>query len=325
MNRIFLFLPIIIVPIHASWGKGEGESHGTKCQTGPPRLQSFSPGIWIDWKEKAVELDARVVLQRGLLELLACSPNTKEHESVLVVSGRPRDIHHALGLIGLSPGSPARYDETAEKWLAPTGQQLHLEMRYEDEAKTRSVPAVAWLKSPKKGKPPIRVDWVFAGSTTFADGRFGGDVEGTVVAVVDFESAVIAVAGLHTADNESLWLEANPETVPPVGTSCRLVISARERILSLILGKDGAWHLGEAVLSTNEIVRRYREWQSRGWDVSLRVAPAPGLPEEKQGAVISTLMRAGIPRSRIRVDSEPEQRRDGSDGRGRTPGETPPG
>ena len=75
----------------------------------PPR--KFAQGVWIDWRQATVELDARVVLRTGPLELLACSPRTREHESILVVPARPMHVFQALGLVGLEAGSPLRYDE----------------------------------------------------------------------------------------------------------------------------------------------------------------------------------------------------------------------
>src|ERR1043166_8218583 len=51
--------------------------------TEPAASRPFQPGVRIDWEQKAVEIDARVVLREGPLELFACSPQTKEHESIL--------------------------------------------------------------------------------------------------------------------------------------------------------------------------------------------------------------------------------------------------
>jgi len=323
MKRLLLFLPVMIALTDISWGNDEPEPQGTLHRTGAPGLQSYSPGIWIDWKEKAVELDARVVLQRGLLELFACSPNTREHESILVVSGRPRDIHHALGLIGLSSGSPVRYDEKAERWLAPTGQQLHLDMRYQYKGSTRVESAVAWVKSPKTGKPPDRIDWVFAGSTTLPEGRYGGDVDGTVVAVVDFESAVVAVGGVHTADNASLWLEANSDAIPPVGTPCRLVISALDQPTKLHLGKDGQLRLGQSIMPPADVARRFRNRQERGWHVLVLVTSDPGIQMDKRQEAAAALVRAGIPRQAITVVDSPAES-PGRDGDSRHRPEQPP-
>jgi hypothetical protein len=65
------------------------------------------PGLVVDTKAREVRLEAEVCLQQGSLELLACSPGTREHESILVVKAKPSHIVFALALVGLPPGSPA--------------------------------------------------------------------------------------------------------------------------------------------------------------------------------------------------------------------------
>jgi len=71
-------------------------------------VRPFADGIQINWTRKQVEVEATVVLREGPLELLACSPNTREHESILVIEARPLHIFKAMGLIGLQPGKPVR-------------------------------------------------------------------------------------------------------------------------------------------------------------------------------------------------------------------------
>ena len=78
-------------------------------------VRTYAPGVRIDWTRGVIELDARVVLREGLLELFACSPRTREHESIFVVPAQPRRIYEALGLIGMEPGSPVRYDPERDK------------------------------------------------------------------------------------------------------------------------------------------------------------------------------------------------------------------
>ena len=90
------------------------------------RAKVFAPGVRIDWRRRVVEVETRVVLRRGPLELLACSPHTREHESILSVHARPMHVFQAMGLIGLSPGSPARYDVKQNNWIAPPGDRLDL-------------------------------------------------------------------------------------------------------------------------------------------------------------------------------------------------------
>lgn len=191
--------------------------------------QSFAPGVRIDWKRRNIEVDAHVVLREGPLELLACSPQTREHESIIVVSARPIHIFQAMGLVGLEPGAPVDYDHEKDTWSPPRGQPVRLSIRYQKNNDRVTVPAEKWLRLVESKQSPGPMDWIFAGSRTWPDGRFGADLDGTVVCVVDFETALVAVRDLHSADNELLWLEANTDEIPPLGTPCTLVVEAAER------------------------------------------------------------------------------------------------
>lgn len=188
------------------------------------KIREFAPGVHLDWATKSVELDARVVLREGPLELLACSPQTKEHESVLVVLARPLQVFQALGLIGLQAGSPPRFDEKLDRWIPASGEPLDLRVRWKAGDSLRTVRAAQWMIEPRSGKPPETLIWVFAGSFVHDEGGFAADSEGTVVSVVDFESALIAPSVRHSADDEELWLVANKEEVPPPGTRCTLIV-----------------------------------------------------------------------------------------------------
>lgn len=223
---------LLFVCALAALGVGDGPAPPAANQPAKPTdsPQKFAPGVRIDWRRRVVEVDAVVVLRKGPLELLACSPKTREYESILAVSARPMHIFQAMGLIGLEPGSPVRYDEKHDRWLAPTGETLQLRVRYRQKDVERTVPVEHWLLDVKHGRPPKSLKWVFAGSRTLKSGRFGADVDGTVVCVVDFETALISPGARHSADNEALWLAANTKAIPPTGTTCTLLIrSAKEK------------------------------------------------------------------------------------------------
>src|SRR5262249_41080401 len=75
------------------------------------KVVRFAEGVSIDWGRKQVEIDSQVVLRDGVLELLACSRGTKEHESILQIRARPQNVYQALGMLGLPDGQPPRFDE----------------------------------------------------------------------------------------------------------------------------------------------------------------------------------------------------------------------
>jgi hypothetical protein len=219
---------VVLLFVCALAALGVGNGPAPPVPERPTRVtdspQKFAPGVRIDWRRRVVEVDAVVVLRKGPLELLACSPKTREYESILAVSARPMHIFQAMGLIGLEPGSPVRYDDKRDRWPAPKGEALQLRVRYRQDDAERTVPVERWLLDVKHGRPPESLKWVFAGSRTLKSGRFGADVDGTVVCVVDFETALIAPGARHSADNEALWLAANTRAIPPTGTTCTLLI-----------------------------------------------------------------------------------------------------
>ena len=49
---------------------------------GARRLSPKYP-IWVDPKEKAVLVDGQICLREGMLEMFACTRNTKEHEAII--------------------------------------------------------------------------------------------------------------------------------------------------------------------------------------------------------------------------------------------------
>jgi len=222
--------------------------------TSPPKspdgVRPFAEGVRIDWPHLMVEMDAEVVLREGPLELFACSPQTREHESILTVSARPLHIYQAMGLIGLTPGKPLRFDEAAKRWEGPTGDRVELRVRYTDESgRTITAYPENWVATAKPQALELTLHWVFAGSTNLSPtspnppsagggderggegstARFAADADGTIACLVDFESALIALEARHSADNEQLWLIANTAAIPPRGTKCTLLIRSAHR------------------------------------------------------------------------------------------------
>ena len=263
-------------------------------------------GVRVDWFRLQVELDARVVLREGLLELLACSPNTREHESILVTPARPRDVYHAMGLVGLTPGSPVHFDSRTGAPVAPSGERLQLHVRCGTGATETTVAAHEWLLDVGTQRPleAKAVEWVFAGSRNVEDGRFAADLEGTVVCVVDFDTALIAPASIHTADNDQLWVAANPARIPEVDTRCSLLIrSATDPSLMVTLTADGRLHRGPAggsALSPADLVRELGR-KAGGAAARVQLRLDDGVKESTVTEAQAALRAAGVPESSIRV------------------------
>jgi hypothetical protein len=198
------------------------------------RVVEYAPGLRIDWARLWVELDAVVVLRQGPLELFACARQSKEHESIVAVRARPRRIFEALGLIGLEPGAPTRFDAEHDRQLPAHGAALRIDVVVQAEGAAQVCGIHEWMRPTGRAERPARRDWVFAGSQRLPGDRFAADLEGTIICVVDFETALMAWPEPHTSDDAQLWLEADPERIPPVGTPCVLRISSAERGRSVV-------------------------------------------------------------------------------------------
>ena len=191
-----------------------------------------------------------------------CSEQTKEHESILVTAARPRRVYEAMGLIGLEPGHPLRYDPTTAQYTPATGQRLALEIYYRNGEEDKTVAAHEWMAASGTQQSISAPGWVFCGSQT-VDGKFAADVEGTVACVVDFKAALIGLADRHSARNSELWLGANTPLVPERGTPCRLVIRGLDvEPLVLTLTPEGFFLWKDDILDPLELDAVIR-WRTR--------------------------------------------------------------
>jgi biopolymer transport protein ExbD len=186
------------------------------------------PGIVVDTKAKEVRLESEVCLQRGGLELLACSPGTREHESILVVKAKPSHIVFALALVGLSPGQPG-YMTEAGSFSPPGGTVVDITARFtvsRPDGKIEIVEVPAWkLLKPARSESGLErpIQWVYVGRPSEAALR-AADQEGTVICLSNFTEAVLDVPFESTSVNADLLYEANPAVVPPPKTPVELIL-----------------------------------------------------------------------------------------------------
>ena len=194
------------------------------------------PGIVVDTKAREVRLDGEVCLQQGSLELLACSPGTREHESVVVVKAKPSHIVFALALLGLAPGRPG-YMTEAGAFSPPGGQVVDITARFtvaKPDGKSEVVEVPAWkLLKPAGSEAPLEraIQWVYVGRPSEAALR-AADREGAVICLSNFTEAVLDVPFESTSVNAELLYESNPAVVPPVKTPIELILRpTAERIV----------------------------------------------------------------------------------------------
>lgn len=217
----------------------------------------FAPNVAIDWSQPAVLVATTVVLRDGPLEFAACFAG-KEHESILRLDAQAEQVYQALGLIGLTPGRPAEWDEGRRLYHPPEGDLLDIRVLAQDTAAaggsanagadsallgadlSRASDFFEWTIEAEYGQTPVSRPWVFAGSRTGAEGRLVAGLSGAALALVDSPEALVALTRSHSSADAELWLRANPNRIPPDGTRVLLVFTpARARAIQVRMGPRG--------------------------------------------------------------------------------------
>ena len=165
------------------------------------------------------------------LELIACTPDTREHEVLAVTSAKPSHIHAALLMIGLEPGVPASWSKAPEGGVQPhpaTGPRVGVEFVVNGVTHTPS----QWIVHAITREPWPQGDWFFSGSVFVkrqGEERYDADWSGTLIGLTSFGTEVLAwnsVISPEAAVDEPVWI-ANPQTVPVVNTPIVVRLLAR--------------------------------------------------------------------------------------------------
>jgi len=200
----------------------------------PPAAGSTAPEVLrfkhlrIDRDKRQVMLDAKVCMEEeGPLELLICRTGTKEYESVLATEALGAHLHAALLSLDLTPGLAAMWSGSGDeaKFLPPRGPELKITMRWKDkDGNMQEADAGDWLKHTGKKAGPVK-KWVFIGSKILPDNRYWADVNGEIVSVSNFESAVIDVPFESPDDWNALEYQADIRAIPPKDTPVEVIIT----------------------------------------------------------------------------------------------------
>ncbi len=196
----------------------------------PPEADPAPPGlphIRIDRDKKTVDFDARVILREGeWLELLVCSPRTREHEAILVTDAKPSHLHLAMLTIGLKPGRPMWWERTETELHPhpPMGDEVEVAILVEKDGQTLEHPAAHWIIHGETREKMPDSRFLFTGSRfREVQGQrvYLADYEGTVLSLVNFGDDLL----VRRTDEQGGQDHGNPdwvpntELIPPVGTT----------------------------------------------------------------------------------------------------------
>jgi hypothetical protein len=244
----------------AASGAVESNSQPTSQPNVEPQIISLPNGILVDRARRRVEVPALVATTEGFLEQIACAEGSREHESLLVVSIKPSEIHAAILLAGGTAGQPGRWRDDGTDVIVepPTGTAVRVRVRPETPDQTTGEsrsPAVTptsgadradttaasvgvelditeWVR----GAHGRRLDltWVFAGSRFAPNPRswkrpgehYVADFTGSIVGLVTFGDETIAATTVipDLLDVAAATWEAWTERMPPPGTKATLIL-----------------------------------------------------------------------------------------------------
>ncbi len=200
------------------------------------KVREIFPHVRIDTEQGYVEFDGIVPIDahdpakpRIYLEVLACTPDTKEHESLVMTPALPSHIHAALLLLNLEPGTPGQWDwnDNALHATPPTGPALTVTVRYTASDRDTTDNLAEWVldatsRATLAASAP-QANFLFAGSQIYkrqGAEHYRADVEGTLIGLTTFGGEAIAWGIMYNPDSgieEPRWI-ANPARVPAFNT-----------------------------------------------------------------------------------------------------------
>jgi len=191
----------------------------------PPATEALKiPHVKIDREKGCVDLDAKVCLQEGMLELIVTTVGGKEHEACFAILAKPRHVMVALLLIGLKPGSPGRFVAAGDGYehVDPTGDPISVSVIYKEDGKQVERPVTDFVFSGRTKKPMADVDFIFTGSRVVKIGdkpRFAADLDGTVLSLVSFGSELLAYPAAASDSNDMIEWVVHSDVMPEDATS----------------------------------------------------------------------------------------------------------
>jgi hypothetical protein len=212
------------------------------------------PGIVIDFEKRLVDLEGKICLDKGFLELIACTKGSKEHESIVAVAARPMHIHTALLLLGATNGHPAMrkpVDEQKTRWVnvPPRGDSIDVflvttnkdgkliekpisdfivrsnERVDEVDGAVISAPDQTEKRGVEK-EARLPHTFIFAGSHLHDSGKgprqYLADLTGHVISIATFGDELLCLPFHQTQENNALTWRVKPDALPKVGTKITL-------------------------------------------------------------------------------------------------------
>lgn len=243
-NAVVIALMLAVLTLAAGCSRSPSTTPSPTLVSAPVFVEML-PGVRVDLTHGIVEFDAIVAVDchdpetpTVYLEVICCTPDTREHEALVVTAVPPSSIHAALLAVGSRPGTPGSWRQEGKAIIAlpPTGDRVRVTLlTTEADGSTRAHDPAEWIIQKGTGRTLREVlpetGWVFAGSRLREfHGREVYDADGTgqLIGLHTFGSETIGWQEIESPEagiDEPQWL-ANAARVPAIGTPVvvRLVV-----------------------------------------------------------------------------------------------------
>ena len=211
---------------------------------------------WADGHLQIMEQEKKLVLKgkisealgeydshlKGAVEYLVCGHNGKEYESIVVVDATAKEVHDALGKLGVAVGTPPGYDEEKDEPTPPQGTEFLIYVEWEDGDKAKKVRAEELIFNVKTQKPMQQVAWVYSGSRVVPDLDSDDEdamipqafMSNDLVALRLFDASALFQNPLPESSEENIY-KKNDALLPKLGTPVMLTIEVNRKVQLFVI------------------------------------------------------------------------------------------
>lgn len=174
---------------------------------------------------RTVSIPAEVHLRGGVIEYALTTEAGKAHEAMLTTKANPRDVFMACLLLGMK-GAPLT-GAAGEAMKIQPAEGVRVSVSWETNGPRKTLPLSSLLgltKGAPDGKmsPMPENPWHFTGSRFYGSGPFAADVEGSVIALIRDDSALVN-SPAPTRDDDDIHVP-NTTALPAQGTPVTVIL-----------------------------------------------------------------------------------------------------
>jgi hypothetical protein len=193
-----------------------------KASTPSDELDKFllERGVKLDRKTSQIHVGGWVNMQKGLIEVLACTPEGKTHESALALECVPSALNAAFLALGYKPGRPVTYG--TERYELPKGDPVWITVEWKTVAgETKRVRAEELVFDRSTESAMATMAWIYVGSQMLAGPEqakptFAADAIKSLITTYHDPTSIIENP-LDVGQDDTLFF-ANEKVLPPQQT-----------------------------------------------------------------------------------------------------------